>query len=133
MNLLDERKSMKVGQGFTLIEMLVVLALVALLATLAVPKYFSSLERSRETVLQENIKIVRVTIDKFYADRGRYPESLEELVEQKYLRQVPIDPITDSDRTWIPIPVQDADQKGIVDVKSGARGKDAAGRAYETY
>ncbi|MBS1196695.1 MAG: putative secretion system protein GspG-like 2 [Proteobacteria bacterium] len=121
------------GRGFTLIEMLVVLTLVALLMTLALPRYFGSLERSKETALQENLKVLRVTIDKFYADHARYPETLEELVERKYLRSVPFDPVTETERTWITIPVQDADKKGIADVKSGARGKDSYGRAYETY
>lgn len=119
--------------GFTLIEMLVVLTIVALLMTLALPRYFGSLERSRETALHENLKVMRVTIDKFYADKGRYPDSLDELVEHKYLLAVPPDPMTETTRTWITVPVQDADKKGIADVKSGARGQDSTGRSYDSY
>ena len=78
--------------GFTLIELIVVMAIVALLATLALPRYFHSVDHSKETVLRENLRIVRETIDKFYGDTGRYPDSLEELVERKYLRTLPVDP-----------------------------------------
>jgi prepilin-type N-terminal cleavage/methylation domain-containing protein len=119
--------------GFTLIEMLVVLTIVALLMTLALPRYFGSLDRSRETALHENLKVMRVTIDKFYADKGRYPDNLNELVEHKYLLVVPVDPITETERTWITVPVQDSDQKGIADVKSGAQGQDSNGRSYDSY
>lgn len=121
------------SDGFTLIEMLVVMTVVALLMTLALPRYFGSLERSRETALRENLKVMRVTIDKFQADKGRYPEQLEELVEHKYLRAVPVDPVTDTDKSWIAVPVKDAEQKGIADVKSGALGQDSSGRSYESY
>lgn len=121
------------ASGFTLIEMLVVLTIVALLMTLALPRYFGSLERSRETALHENLKVMRITIDKFYADKGRYPDSLEELVEHKYLLAVPPDPVTETTRTWITVPVQDADKQGIADVKSGAHGRDSTGRSYDSY
>ncbi len=119
--------------GFTLIEMLVVLSIVALLMTLALPRYFGSLDRSRETALHENLKVMRVTIDRFYADKGRYPDSLDELVEHKYLLVVPVDPITETEQTWITVPVQDADQRGIADVRSGAQGQDSNGRSYDSY
>lgn len=119
--------------GFTLIEMLVVLAIVALLLTIAVPRYFGSLERSREIALKTNLKILRVTIDKFNADRGKYPDSLVELVEQKYLLAIPVDPITDSKTSWLPVDSSEPDVKGVVDVKSGASGSSADGVAYADY
>jgi general secretion pathway protein G len=78
------------GQGFTLIELLVVLSIIALLLTLAVPRYFNSIDVAKEAVLRENLHLVRETIDKFYADKGRYPESLDELVSEKYLRSLPL-------------------------------------------
>jgi general secretion pathway protein G len=84
-------------RGFTLIELLVVLSIIALLLTLAVPRYFHSIDTSKEAVLSENLHIVRETIDKFYGDKGRYPESLEELVSERYLRALPHDPVTGSD------------------------------------
>ena len=120
-------------RGFTLIEMLVVMAIVALLLTIALPRYFGSLERSKDVVLKENLNVMRITIDKFYADRGRYPESLDELVQAKYLRAVPVDPITESSRTWIPLPSADLDKPGVFEVRSGAQGKTKDGVAYETF
>lgn len=119
-------------RGFTLIEMLIVMAMVALLLTLAVPRYLGSLDKSKDVALKENLKVLRLTLDKFYADKGRYPETLDELVEQRYLRAVPVDPVTDSARSWILIPSRDADTKGIADVKSGATGSTQDGRAYDT-
>jgi general secretion pathway protein G len=116
--------------GFTLIEMLVVMGIVALLLTLAAPRYFASLDKSRDVALEENLKVLRVTLDRFYADKGRYPDSLQELVEHKYLRAVPVDPVTGSDSTWVLVAPQDPDQRGIYDVKSGASGQAHDGRSY---
>jgi general secretion pathway protein G len=113
--------------GFTLIELLVVLAIVALLSTLALPRYFQSIDTSKETVLIENLRITRETIDKFYGDTGRYPESLDELVEKKYLRSVPVDPITESTITWKLLPPEDQNKGGVYDIKSGAPGRNREG------
>jgi general secretion pathway protein G len=118
--------------GFTLIELLIVMAIVALLLTIALPRYFGSLDKSKDIALQENLRVLRVTLDKYYADKGRYPDTLEELVEQKYLRSVPVDPITESSLTWIPGHSQDETVGGIVDVKSGAPGVSKDGRSYES-
>ena len=116
--------------GFTLIELLVVLGIIALLATLAVPRYFQSIDTAKETILLENLQIVRETIDKFYGDTGRYPESLEELVEKKYLRALPVDPITESTSTWL-IEAPDSGAKGSVyTIKSGAPGVDRNGKSF---
>jgi prepilin-type N-terminal cleavage/methylation domain-containing protein len=123
-------------KGFTLIEMLVVMAIVALLLTIALPRYFGSLERSKDIALQENLKVLRLSLDKFYADKGRYPQTLEELVEHKYLRAVPIDPITESSSTWILLQSEaDAGEapEGIADVRSGAQGTDKNGQPYESF
>lgn len=119
--------------GFTLIEMLVVLAIAALLLSIALPRYFGSLEHSKDVALQENLQVLRVTLDKYYADKGAYPEALEVLVEQKYLRAVPVDPVTDSNNSWILIVSTDPEVKGIVDVKSGASGQTKDGRLYESF
>ena len=88
------------GAGFTLIELLVVLAIVAVLLTLAVPKYFKQVEASKETVLRENLKQTREVIDRFFGDTGRYPNSLQELVDRSYLRDLPMDPVTASATSW---------------------------------
>ena len=116
--------------GFTLIELLVVLAIVALLSTLAMPRYFQSIDTAKETILADNLRITRETIDKFYGDTGRYPESLDELVEKKYLRSLPRDPIVDSAAAWTVIP-PDAGAKGkVYNIKSSALGANRNGIAF---
>lgn len=114
-------------RGFTLIELLVVLAILALLMTVAVPRYFHSIDQSKETILKENLRITRSAIDSFYGDNGRYPQSLDELVERGYLRNLPIDPVTESPATWIVVPA--ADGNGVFDLHSGAPGAARSGIA----
>ena len=117
--------------GFTLIELLVVLAIVALLLTLAVPRFFPSVDGAKETILQDNLRNTRLVIDQFHSDTGRYPDSLGQLVEKKYLARVPVDPITESDATWVIEPPEDEDTPGAVyNLRSGAPGKGRNGRAY---
>lgn len=118
-------------RGFTLIELLVVLAVVALLISIAMPRFGDSIDRSKEAVLKENLRVMRHTLDQFHADKGRYPESLEELVEQRYLRAVPMDPITESNRSWLLLPPKESDRKGVADVRSGATGAARSGTVYE--
>ena len=108
--------------GFTLIELLVVLAVVATLLTLSLPRYFGSLERSKEAVLKENLYQMREAISRYYADKGRYPETLDSLVADKYLRAVPLDPLTDSTTTWLVVLAEDPQKGGVTDVRSGAPG-----------
>lgn len=117
-------------RAFTLIELLVVLGIVALLLTLAVPRFFPSIDSTRETILEENLRNTRAVIDQFRADTGRYPESLEELVEKKYLRALPMDPITESRETWVVEPPQEEEQGEVGDIRSGAPGKDRKGMPY---
>ncbi|MBE2257978.1 MAG: prepilin-type N-terminal cleavage/methylation domain-containing protein [Candidatus Accumulibacter sp.] len=118
-------------RGFTLIELLVVLSILALLLTLAVPRYLHSIEVSKEAVLRENLHLVRETIDKFYGDKGRYPDSLEELVSEKYLRSLPYDPITESTSTWTLIAPDAGDVGGgVYDLKSGAIGAARDGKPF---
>ncbi|AZN35477.1 type IV pilin protein [Iodobacter ciconiae] len=118
-------------KGFTLIEMLIVMAIVALLLTIALPRYFGSLEKSKDVALQENLKVLRLSLDRFYSDKGHYPQTLGELVEYRYLKTIPIDPITESSSSWILIPARDADTPGISDIKSGASGLSQEGYAYD--
>jgi general secretion pathway protein G len=128
-----EEVVMKPKRGFTLIELLVVLGIVALLLTLAVPRFFPSVDKSRETILADNLRNTREIIDQFYADTGRYPESLDELVEKKYLRSLPVDPVTESTSTWIVVPPEDTTKGGVYSVKSGAPGNDRNGRPYSDW
>jgi general secretion pathway protein G len=116
--------------GFTLIELLVVMVIVALLASIALPRYFHSIEISKETVLSENLRRVRESLDKFYGDTGRYPESLDELVEKHYLRAAPVDPITESATTWIIVPPEAGIHGNVYDLKSGAQGATHDGKAF---
>ena len=120
-------------KGFTLIELLVVLGIIALLLTLAVPKYFPKVDAAKETILADNLRNMRDVIDQFYADRGRYPDSLDQLVEKKYLRGLPIDPITDSSATWIRVPPEDASKGAIYSIRSGAPGAGRSGKPYSEW
>lgn len=119
--------------AFTLIELLVVMAIVATLLTLAVPRFFGSIERSKEAVLKQNLATLRDTIDKYYGDRGRYPDSLEDLVVKKYLRNVPLDPLTESAATWVIVTPEDPGKGMVYDVKSGAQGKASDGTSYDDW
>jgi len=116
--------------GFTLIELLVVLAILATLLTLALPRYFGSVDRSKEAVLRENLHQMREAISLYYADKGRYPETLETLAAEKYLRQVPLDPITESAASWTLVAPEDTQKNGVYDVRSGAPGAGANGIEY---
>ena len=117
-------------RGFTLIELLVVLAIIATLLTLTLPRYFGSLDKSREAVLKENLFQMRDAISRYAADKGRYPESLDQLATDKYLRKVPVDPVTDSATTWVVVRSEDPQKTGVYDVKSGANGKASDGSEY---
>jgi prepilin-type N-terminal cleavage/methylation domain-containing protein len=139
--------------GFTLIELLVVLAVVALMLTIAAPRYIDHVERARETALRGSLKVMREAIDKFEADVGRPPASLDELVDRRYLGGVPIDPITDRRDTWVVISAAEAraglaatepgasfsvagpagSVEGVADVRSGAAGLGRDGRPFNEW
>lgn len=106
------------------------MTIVALLLTIALPRYFQSTDRAREAVLKENLAQMRTAIDQYYADRGTYPRQLEELVERKYLRSIPADPFTETSSTWIASRADDQQAEGISDVKSGADGVARDGTRY---
>ena len=120
-------------RGFTLIELLVVLGIVALLLTLAVPRFFPSIDGAKETVLAENLRNTRAVIDQYYSDTGRYPESLEQLVEKRYLPALPYDPVAETDAGWTVVPPEDATRGGVYDLHSGAQGKGRNGKPYSEW
>lgn len=120
-------------QGFTLIELLVVLAIIATLLLVAVPRYFSSHDRAKEAVLKENLYQMRDAMNKYYADKGKYAESIEALASEKYLRKVPVDPITESATTWVVVPPEDPQKGGVFDVRSGAQGEASDGTLYSEW
>lgn len=116
--------------GFTLIELLVVLAIVATLLTLALPRYTQSVGVAQDRVLVENLRLTRTAIDKFYADTQRYPESLEELVDKRYLRALPMDPVLEKDNAWQIVPPPEGKKGAVADLKSSAGGVNADGKPY---
>ena len=116
--------------GFTLIELLVVMAIIATLLTIAVPRYTRSLLRSRESVLKQDLTTLRESIDKFYGDTGKYPQTLAVLVDKRYLRSIPVDPIAKSADKWIVVNSEDPEDNGVKDVRSGADGTGENGVAY---
>ena len=107
-------------RGFTLIELLVVMTIIGTLLSIAVPRYFRSLQHARETVLKQDLSILREAIDKYYADLNLYPETLPALVEKRYIRAMPVDPFTKLIDTWTLVPSDDPDHAGIRDIHSGA-------------
>jgi len=117
-------------RGFTLIELLVALAIVALLLSIVVPRYFGGVTRAEEATLKANLHLLRDALDKHYADTGRYPDTLEQLAAQKYLRNIPDDPLTRSKTTWVLVPPEDRAKGAVFDVKSGAPGRGPDGKAY---
>lgn len=120
-------------RGFTLVELLVVMAILALLLSLAAPKYFDSVERAKETALRTDLRLMREAIDKHRADTGRWPDSLNGLVQARYLRAVPLDPITDRADTWVIVSSPDGLANGVHDVKSGAPGVARDGTAFASW
>jgi general secretion pathway protein G len=120
----------KISHGFTLIELMVVMTVIALLISIAVPRYFHSVEQAKEATLKQSLSVMRMAIDKFYGDNERYPTSINELVTRKYIRAVPVDPITESTETWVTqAPSLDV-SNAVFDIKSGAPGKAKDGSAY---
>jgi general secretion pathway protein G len=125
----------RAAAGFTLIELMVVVALISVLAGMGVVMYRNSVVRTKEAVLREDLFRMRDAIDQYYADKAKYPASLEALVSDGYLRKVPTDPITNSSETWVTVPSEPdpgdpTAEVGIFDVKSGAEGTSIDGSSY---
>ncbi len=117
-------------KGFTLIELLIVMAIVALLLSIVTPRYFHTVSRAQEAVLREDLTLMRDALDKYYADNGSYPDTLDDLVNKKYVRKIPDDPITQSAATWVVIPPSSTAKGAVFDVKSGAPGNSRDGTPY---
>lgn len=121
-------------RGFTLIELIVVMAIIALLISIAAPRYFAHIDKSKEAVLRQNLQVMRDAIDKYHGDKGQYPASLEDLASARYIRSVPLDPITEKNDTWLVVPPTDREAKGdVYDVKSGAPGQSRDGSEYASW
>jgi len=117
-------------EGFTLVELLVVLSIIALLISIVAPHYTGRVAKAEEAVLKEDLLLMRDALDKHYADLGAYPDSLDDLVTRRYLRSIPPDPITQSTQSWVPVPPSDTKKGKVFDVHSGAPGKGSDGKAY---
>jgi prepilin-type N-terminal cleavage/methylation domain-containing protein len=132
------RLSRRNNRGFTLIELLVVISMISILAAMGVVQYKNSVQRTREATLRKDLFEMRDVIDQYYADKGKYPSSLDTLVSDGYLRKIPIDPITNTADSWETVPAE-ADpanpsaEPGIYNVKSGAQGTALDGTAYADF
>jgi general secretion pathway protein G len=120
-------------QGFTMIELMVVLVVLAVLASMVVPRYLDRVDDARETVLKQNLVGVRTAIDQFYRDKARYPATLEELVTERYIRDMPFDPIAQRTDTWVIVPPKNGTNKTVFDIKSGAIGAAKDGTDYANW
>lgn len=118
------------ARGFTLVELLVVMAIIALLITIVAPNYVGRINRAEEAVLRQDLLAMRDALDKHFSDAGVYPDALGDLVTKRYLRSVPADPITHSDKTWVVVPPADPKKGKVFDVRSGAPGKGGDGKPY---
>jgi len=123
----------KRASGFTLIELIVVMVIVALLVTIAAPRYFGSLQKSKETALHQTLAVTRDALDKFYGDNGKYPDSLDALISKRYLRSLPVDPITESSATWTMVAPEDPTKGGVIDIHSGADGMGRDGKPFREW
>ena len=129
---------MRRQRGFTLIEVLIVVVLVVVLASIALPTYRNSVLRAREATLREDLFRMRDAIDQHYADKGKYPASLDDLVSAGYLRTIPVDPMTQSSTTWEtiqaePDPANLTAEPGIYNVKSGSDGQALDGSKFNEW
>jgi len=104
-------------RGFTLVELMVVMVLIAILLTIAVPRYFGTVDNGKASVQRQNIAAIRDAIDKYYGDQGKYPDTLQDLVDKHYLREVPVDPLTDH-RDWVTVAPTDTALTGVYDIQS---------------
>jgi len=129
----------RTGQrGFTLIELMVVISIIIILMSVAIPRYQASILRARETVLRDDLYTLRSVIDQYTLDKQKAPQSLQDLVESGYLKQLPMDPFTNSRESWVPVTDEsimspDQSQPGIVDVHSGSDQKSSEGSGYSSW
>lgn len=121
-------------RGFTLIELLVVMAIVSALLSIVVPHYMHKVDVAKEAALKENLVGLRIALDQYYSDKGVYPEKLADLVAQRYLRTLPVDPVTERRDSWIAsIREEEGGKKVVHDVRSGAAGNALDGTAFKSW
>ena len=120
-------------RGFTLIELMVVMAIIGTLLAIVAPRYFGSVEHARETALKQDLAVMREAIGQFHGDLGRYPDNLNELVAKRYLKRIPVDPITERSDTWLAVAHPDPNVPGMYDITSGAEGVSRDGTPYQAW
>ncbi len=120
------------SRGYTLMEVMTVIAIVGILASIAIPSYRKSVIRAKESSLRHSLFVLRDVIDQYYADHGQYPDTLDDLTEKKYIRHIPEDPVTNSRDTWILI-LSDSDEGGIYDLHSGSKKISLYGTPYNEW
>jgi general secretion pathway protein G len=124
-------------KGYTLLELMIVVAIVGILVSIAIPTFQHTAIKAKEAVLKQNLFTMRVVIDQYYADRKKYPETLESLVEKKYLREIPMDPFTKSRTTWTEVYEEQEEGEdspaGVFDVKSGSDDLALDGTSYKEW
>ena len=120
-------------RGFTLVELLVVLAIMATLMSIVAPRYFSSVDRAKDAALKTNLRLIRESIDKYRADTGQYPSALQTLVTARYIAAVPIDPVTERNDSWLLLPHPDGATTGVYDLRSNAPGLGKDGTPYANW
>jgi general secretion pathway protein G len=132
----NAKRRMHNSRGFSLLELMIAMFILIILISVALPTYRYTIQHARETVLKENLRIMRSAIDQYNADKGKLPQSIDDLVEQKYLREKPVDPVTEK-AEWDQIMGDDPSNpdggQGMVDVKSLAEGEDTDGKQYKEY
>ena len=126
-------KTMNNNKGFTIIEMMTVIAIIGILTTIAAPSFQRSVIRAKEASLRNSLFVLRDVLDQYYADHGDYPESLEVLTQTKYIRSVPKDPFTRSEETWILIPPEGESLSGVYDIHSGSNKISLYGTPYNEW
>jgi general secretion pathway protein G len=107
-------------KGFTLIELMIVITIIGILVSIAQPNFQKAIIRAKETSLRKSLFVLRDVIDQYYTDHGNYPETLEILVEEHYIRAIPEDPFTRSKTSWIVIPPEGSEESGVYDIHSGS-------------
>jgi general secretion pathway protein G len=133
MHMVGAMRSHRFVRGFTIIELMVVMAVIGLLMSVVVPRYFKQVDKAQESTLKQNLFVLRDAIDKHYADKEHYPENLAALVEGKYLRRVPVDPLTGRSDSWVLVPPENKSLGGVFDIRSGASGRATDGSAYASW